>query len=546
MDANIKITLAQLNPTVGDINGNAAQLLEIWEKHDKNSHLIAFPELFLCGYQPEDLILNHGFLCEIETAIKSIQEQSKNFKSAALIPTPYRKDGKTYNAVYLIENGEIKYTQTKHLLPTYSVFDEDRIFEEGPLPAPIEFKGLKLGILICEDIWFDEIPAHFGRHNVDLMISIHASPYDETKMSERLHVCKRATELAEAPLLYLNMIGGQDELAFDGRSFVMNGFGEITQQAPAFKDHILTIDTAEIQHQAPIEPIEDWLELIYEAMKTGLKDYIRKSGFKSVILGLSGGIDSALSAAIAVDALGKKNVECVMLPSKFTSKDSLEDAKECAEMLGTYYEIIEIKDAVKTFEKIIPDLKDLAHENMQSRTRGLILMALSNARGNMLLTTGNKSEMAVGYATIYGDMNGGWNAIKDIYKTDVYRLAQWRNAQSQVIPERIITKAPTAELREDQTDQDSLPPYDMLDTILQVLIEHAHLDWTQVTDKELLTKKKLCDENHETVSKVAKLLKNSEYKRRQSPPGTKITTCAFTKERRYPIANSYINKVEES
>ncbi len=545
MDANITITLAQLNPTVGDIDGNARKMLQVWQDHDENSHLVIFPELFLCGYQPEDLILNHAFLCEIEASIKSIQEKSKDFKSAALIPAPHRKDGKTYNAIYLIEGGEIQHIQSKHLLPTYSVFDEDRIFARGTLPSPIEFKGLKLGILICEDIWFDDIPAHFGRHNIDLMLSIHGSPYDETKMSERLRVSKRATELAQAPLIYLNMIGGQDELAFDGRSFVMNSFGDIISQAPAFKDHILQVETAEIQHLAPIETSEDRFGLIYEALITGLKDYIRKSGFKSVILGLSGGIDSALSAAIAVDALGKKNVECVMLPSEFTSKDSLEDAKECAELLGTSYEIIEIKDAVKTFEKIIPDLKDLAHENMQSRTRGLILMALSNARGCMLLTTGNKSEMAVGYATIYGDMNGGWNAIKDIYKTDVYRLAEWRNKKKKVIPERILTKAPSAELREDQTDQDSLPPYDMLDTILQVLIEHAHLDWSKITDENLLAKKKLCDENPEIVTKVAKLLKNSEYKRRQSPPGTKITTCAFTKERRYPIANSYINKVKE-
>ncbi|MDH5721871.1 MAG: NAD+ synthase [Alphaproteobacteria bacterium] len=545
MSANLNITLAQLNPVVGDLEGNAKKIIKIWKENDANSHLVVFPELFLSGYPPEDLILNYGFLCDVEDTIKSLQEKSKNFKSAALIPAPYRKDGKTYNAVYLIDNGTIKHTQSKHLLPTYGVYDEDRIFEAGPLPSPIEFCGLKLGILICRDIWFDNIPAHFGRHKIDLMLSINGSPFDETKMSERLRVCRKATELAKAPLLYLNMIGGQDELAFDGRSFVMNSFGDIIEQAPAFKDHILHIKTSEIQHKAPIKIEEDELKLIYEALKTGLKDYIRKSGFKSVILGLSGGIDSALSAAIAVDALGKENVQCIMLPSKFTSKDSLDDAKKCAKRLGTSYEIIEIKDAVKTFEKIIPDLKDLAHENMQSRTRGLILMALSNARGSMLLTTGNKSEMAVGYATIYGDMNGGWNALKDVYKTDVYRLAKWRNTQSKVIPENILTKAPSAELRKDQTDQDSLPPYDMLDTILQVLVEYAHLDWSQITDEELFAKKDLCDKNPEIVQKIAALLKNSEYKRRQSPPGTKITTCAFTKERRYPIANAYTNTLKE-
>ena len=546
MNANLNITLAQLNPSVGDLDGNAKKMLKIWEEHNANSHIIVFPELFLCGYQPEDLILNHEFLCEIEDTIKSIQGKSKNFKSAALIPAPYRKDGKTYNAVYLIEGGTIKHIQGKHLLPTYGVFDENRIFAAGPLPSPIEFCGLKLGILICEDIWFDDIPAHFGRHKVDLVLSIHGSPFDEAKMQERLRVCRKATELAKSPLIYLNMIGGQDELAFDGRSFVMNGLGEVIKESPAFEDHILSVETENIQHMAPIESEENPPELIYAALKTGLRDYVHKSGFKTMLLGLSGGIDSALSAAIAVDALGKENVQCIMLPSAFTSKDSLEDAKKCAKLLGTSYEIIEIEEAVETFEKIIPDLKDLAHENMQSRTRGLILMALSNARGNMLLTTGNKSEMAVGYATIYGDMNGGWNALKDIYKTDVYKLAQWRNAQSQVIPERIITKAPSAELRKDQTDQDNLPPYDILDTILQVLIEYAHIDWSKITEPALLEKKKLCDENPKMVQKIAKLLKNSEYKRRQSPPGTKITTCAFTKERRYPIANAHTNMVKES
>ncbi len=538
MPANkLDITLAQINPMVGDIDGNAARMLEIWEK--SSDDLVVFPELFLCGYPPEDLVLNPAFLSNIKKKIEFICKESKNFKAAAITPSPLVLDGALYNAAVLIENGEIKHVFIKYMLPNYSVFDEKRIFTRGKLPEPVIFRGAKLGIMICEDLWYEQVSSHLKEQGAELLIAINASPYNYQQYNNRLNIARARVSKTGLALIYLNMIGGQDELVFDGRSFVMNSKGEICYQADAFKEEIATINPFNIS-PLRVRDDKDILEEVYEALKLGLKDYVHKNGFKDVIIGLSGGIDSALSAAIAVDALGKEHVRCVMMPSEFTSQSSLDDAKDCADMLGVKYEIIPINAAVKAFEDIIPNLSGIAHENTQSRIRGTILMALSNASSALVITTGNKSEMAVGYCTLYGDMNGGFNALKDIYKTQVFKLARWRG-----LPENIITKEPSAELRAGQKDQDSLPPYDLLDDILLLLLENSHIDWNNNPPQELVAIKEKCEKCPKEVQKVAKLLKNSEYKRRQAAIGTRISPYSFGRDRRYPITNHFVNRVEK-
>lgn len=517
----ISLTLAQLNPIVGDLDGNAGKILDVWGTAETD--LVVFGELVLSGYPPEDLIINPNFINKIEAQVKALQEASKDFRAAALVTTPWNIDGKTYNAALLIHGGKILAITAKHHLPNYGVFDEKRVFEAGPLPDIIEFKGHKLGVMICEDMWHDDVAAHLKDQGAEILITPNGSPWRIGKEAIREeHARDRATETS-LPLIYVNQVGGQDELVFDGASFVMDASGTVTQRLKAFEEDVAVLGDGSITQN--LEP----LATIYTALKLGLRDYVVKNGFNGVLIGLSGGIDSAMAAAIAVDALGSDKVRCVMMPSPFTSQDSLYDAEHCAAMLGVSYQNLPIEDAMKAFEGTIPDLTGIAHENMQSRTRGVILMALSNSTGDMLLTTGNKSEMAVGYATLYGDMNGGFNALKDVYKTQVYALAKWRNEQGMVIPERIITKAPSAELRDDQTDQDSLPEYDVLDDILQGLIENQDSVET------------IAARGHDMaiIEKVAHLLRITEYKRYQAPPGTKITTCAFGRDRRYPMTNRY-------
>jgi len=540
----LNITLAQLNPTLGYIDGNAAQIIKTW-KENNASDLIVFPELFICGYPPEDLVLNPALLKSIERKIDAICAETVSFSAAALISTPWVIDGNLYNAALLIENGAIKHVFTKHLLPNYSVFDEKRVFTSGELPEAINFRGHKLGIMICEDLWDARVSKHLKNQGAELLIAINASPYNYDQYNNRINISRARIAETGLSLIYVNMIGGQDELVFDGRSFVMNASGKLIYDAPAFEEEISTI---KLTNKAQIEilkgralPVikQNELDLIYEALKLGLKDYVHKNGFSDVIIGLSGGVDSALTAAIAVDALGKDHVRCVMLPFEFTSQTSLDDAKTCAKMLGVSYDIMPINEAVKAFENIIPDLSGIAHENTQSRIRGSILMALSNASGAMLITTGNKSEMAVGYCTLYGDMNGGFNALKDVYKTEVYALSSWRG-----LPKNIINKEPTAELRAGQTDQDSLPPYDLLDDILILLIEHSHIDWKTAPD-DLLEIRERCLKHPKTVEKIACLLKNTEYKRFQAAPGTRISPYGFGRDRRYPMTNNFVNKVEK-
>tara|TARA_R110001592_G_scaffold16881_14_gene71723 strand:+ start:12113 stop:13777 length:1665 start_codon:yes stop_codon:yes gene_type:complete len=553
MSNDLRLALAQLNPVVGDLDGNAQKILETWQAYDAKADLVIFPELFLCGYPPEDLVLNAGFISNLDRKIKDICERSKAFQSAAIVPSVWKENNTIYNAALLIKKGEIEDILYKHKLPNDYVFDEPRTFASGPLPSPMMFRGHKLGIMICEDVWHVDVPRHLKNCGAEVLIAINGSPFHVYQDDERRSVALECVLETGLDLIYLNMVGGQDELVFDGRSFIMQKDRTITQTAPGFEEHVieLTISgknndkTFDITSDTPpVEP-KNQPSLMYNALKIGVRDYVRKNGFHDVLIGLSGGIDSALTAAIAVDALGADHVRCVMMPSEFTSQESLDDAQDCAKKLGVQYEIIPINDAVSSFENTLPDLSGLAHENTQSRIRGTILMALSNMSGAMVLTTGNKSEVAVGYCTLYGDMNGGFNALKDVYKTDVYKLSEWRNEQGEVIPKRIIIKAPSAELREDQKDQDSLPPYDLLDDILRLLIEYDNVNWDSAP-KILQEMRARCLEHPETVEKVARLLKNSEYKRFQGAPGTRISFRAFGRDRRYPMTNQFINKIEKS
>ncbi len=528
----LKLTLAQLNPTVGDIAGNAEEILDVWE--NAKGDLVVFGEMAICGYPPEDLVLKPAFMDSIREHVKILCEKSADFESAALISCPWKFNGSIHNTIHLIENGEIQYTQSKYHLPNYGVFDEYRIFSPGPMPEPYSFRGRSLGIMICEDMWFPDVTQHLKDKGAEILIVSNASPFEITKDETRLDYAQMRIQESGLPLVYVNQVGGQDELVFDGGSFVADQTGDIIFQGEEFAAGVYEITlhkSEEVWTSSGDESFDtpEGYEELYQALVLGLRDYINKNGFPGVMLGLSGGIDSALSAVIAVDALGADKVHCVMMPSPFTSQDSLDDAAALAKNLGCPYDIISIEKAMEAFESTIPDLKDTAHENMQSRSRGLILMALSNSTGNMVLSTGNKSEMAVGYATLYGDMCGGFNALKDLYKMQVYALSEWRNRDGEVIPERIITKAPTAELKDNQTDQDSLPEYDVLDDILECLIEHE------------MSRKEICARGHDeaVVSRVWTMLDRAEYKRRQAPPGVKINSRAFGRDRRYPITNHF-------
>lgn len=529
----LTFTLAQINPTVGDLDGNAGKILDVWKSSDDD--LVIFPELVVCGYPPEDLILKPNFINAVKDKVESLCEDSKTYQAAALIACPWEIDGKVHNVVHVIHQGKITHTQSKHHLPNYGVFDEERVFSAGPLPQPIDFKGHKIGLMICEDMWYPNVARHLKENGAELLIVPNGSPFETTKDDTRIDYAKARVQETALPLIYVNQIGGQDELVFDGATFALNADGNVAFQGAEFAEatYSLTLEDGILSGDESVPPLSDEEEL-YQALVLGLRDYISKNGFPGVVLGLSGGIDSALTAVIAADALGAENVHCVMMPSPFTSQASLDDAQTVVDALGCPYQSISIDGAMKAFEGSIPDLKGVAHENMQSRTRGLILMALSNSSGNMVLSTGNKSEMAVGYATLYGDMNGGFNALKDLYKMQVYALARWRNTQGQVIPANILSKAPTAELKDNQTDQDSLPPYDVLDDILECLIEHE-MDVADIAKR---------GHDEAVIRRVWQMLDRAEYKRRQACPGVKITAKAFGRDRRYPITNKFFKNAE--
>ncbi len=544
----LKIALAQLNAVVGDLDGNIAKLMDARARAGRlGADLVVFPELFVTGYPPEDLVLKPVFQQAVRQRIEDLAT-SMTDGPAVLTGTIWPEDGELYNAVVLLEDGEVKAVRYKVELPNYGVFDEKRVFAQGPLPGPINFRGARLGVPICEDIWKEDVCECLSECGAEILISPNGSPFDWPKPDRRMNVAvARVTETA-LPLIYLNLIGGQDELVFDGASFVLNADHSLAAQLPAWEEALVVTEWTKWDDgwrcaKGDLAKIEEGDAAAYSACVLGLRDYVAKNGFPGVVLGLSGGIDSALVAAMATDALGPNRVHAVMLPYRYTSNESLADAKACAAALGIRYDIVPIAGPVDGFGSALQDLfkgkaADTTEENMQSRARGTILMAISNKFGAMVLTTGNKSEMSVGYATLYGDMNGGFNPIKDLYKGEVYRLSAWRNAhvpkgalgpKGVVIPDTILTKAPTAELRPNQTDQDSLPPYDALDDILTCLVEY------ELPLSEIVTRGHAPD----TVKKIERLLYLAEYKRRQSAPGVKISSRNFGRDRRYPITNKF-------
>ena len=547
--SSLKIALAQLNPTVGGIAGNADLARKAYkEAAAKGADLIVFSELFITGYPPEDLILKPAFIAETRNIIEALAKETAGSPTAMLIGTPWPGEDKPYNSVALLEGGAIRDVRHKVDLPNYGVFDEKRVFATGSMPGPINFRDIRLGAPICEDIWSEDVCECLGETGAEILLVPNGSPYTKDKHNIRMnHSVARVAETG-LPLVYVNQFGGQDELVFDGSSFVLNRGGELAVQMPAWEPGITMTHwtrTADGWQCAPGSRalLEEGEEAVYLACVAGLRDYVEKAGFPGVVLGLSGGIDSALTAAMAVDALGASRVHCIMLPYRYTSNESLNDAAACAEALGVRYDIVPIEAPVEGFGASLQSLfegrtPDITEENIQSRTRGTLLMAISNKFGAMLLTTGNKSEVSVGYATLYGDMNGGFNPIKDLYKMQVYGLSRYRNAarpkgclgpEGIVIPDNIITKAPTAELRENQKDQDSLPPYDELDDILECLVDR------EMPISEIVKR----GHADETVKKVERLLYLAEYKRRQSAPGVKITSRHFGRDRRYPIINKF-------
>ncbi|MCV0369456.1 MULTISPECIES: NAD+ synthase [Filomicrobium] len=544
----MKIALAQLNPTVGDIAGNVARVREAREKAAAmEADLVVFPELFISGYPPEDLVLRPSFQTACRSTVEALAK-SLGDGPAVLLGTVWPDGDKVYNAAVLIDAGEVVAVRYKVDLPNYGVFDEKRVFEPGPMPGPINFRGVRLGVPICEDIWREDVVECLSECGAEILIVPNGSPFDWNKPDARTNVVLARVVETELPLVYLNQVGGQDELVFDGASFVINADHSLAAQLPGWEESLTLTEWSKTEDgwvcaKGEFATLSERDAAAYQACMLGLRDYVDKNRFPGVVLGMSGGIDSALVAALAVDALGADRVHCVMLPYRYTSKASLEDAKACASALEVRYDIVPVVEPVEAMNASLAPLfagrtPDITEENIQSRVRGTLLMAISNKLGSMVLTTGNKSEMSVGYATLYGDMNGGFNPIKDLYKTDVYRLARWRNSHTPksgrgpggiVIPEHILTKAPSAELRENQTDQDSLPPYDVLDAILQGLVEEE-LPISEIVAQGF---------DHDTVTRVENLLYISEYKRRQAAPGVKISSRNFGRDRRYPITNRF-------
>jgi len=549
MTDRFRIALAQLNPLMGDIAGNARKARAARAEAAKTgADLVLFSELYIVGYPPEDLVLKPALQEDAREAIEKLAGDTADGGPAMLIGTPWVDEGKLHNAFALLDGGKVAGLTFKVDLPNYGVFDEKRVFVPGPMPGPFNLRGLRLGVPICEDIWTPDVVECLSETGGEILLVPNGSPFEAGKEDVRLNLVVARVKESGLPLVYLNQVGGQDEVVFDGASLVCNADGTLAHALPAWEEALVVTDwtrTAKgwVCTKGEVAPEEDRSQAVYHAMMLGLRDYVNKNRFPGVVLGLSGGIDSALSAAVAVDALGPARVRSVMLPSRYTSKESLDDAAEVAKLLGCPYETIAIEQAVTAFgETLAPTFAgkapDTTEENIQSRIRAVILMALSNKFGPMVLTTGNKSEMSVGYATLYGDMCGGYNVLKDVYKMEVFRLARWRNAnvprnalgpKGRVMPENVITRPPSAELRAGQKDEDSLPPYDILDGILECLVE-GEMKYEDVVRKGY---------HPATVKRVEQLLYVSEYKRRQAPPGVKITRRNFGRDRRYPITNAF-------
>jgi NAD+ synthase len=547
--SRLVIGLAQIDCTVGDIAGNVSRLRAARaEAGGFGASLVMFSELFIAGYPPEDLVLKPAFLEVCRAACEEIAAETGDGGPAVLVGLPWAEDGHCYNTYALLDKGRIEAIRFKADLPNYGVFDEKRVFTPGPMPGPVSLQGVRIGVPICEDIWGPDPVECIARTGGEILLVPNGSPYWHGKTNERLSIAVARVAESKLPLVYLNQCGGQDELVFDGASFGLNADCSLAFQLPAFSAVVAkTVWERGPKGFACVEgprcDIEEGDQADYAACVLGLRDYVNKNGFPGVVMGLSGGIDSALCAAMAADALGPGRVHCIMLPYLFTSNESLNDAGQCARALGVRYDILPVAPAVEGFEKVLAPLfrgmpAGTTEENIQSRARGTVLMSVSNKFGAMLVTTGNKSEMSVGYATIYGDMNGGFNPVKDLYKMEVFRLAELRNRWKpkgalgpggEVIPQNILTKPPSAELRANQTDQDSLPPYDVLDAILEGLVEKE----MRVSD--------VVAQGHdiETVKKIERLLYLAEYKRRQSAPGVKVTKKNFGRDRRYPIVNLF-------
>jgi NAD+ synthase len=548
VDVTLSIALAQVNPTVGDIAGNAALVRRTRDAAAAlGADLVVFPELVLVGYPPEDLVLRPALVDAAACALRELERESVAGGPGLVVTLPWRVDGRLHNAVALVADGRCD-LRFKHELPNYGVFDEKRVFVPGPLPLPVDFRGVRIGLPICEDVWLGACTRHLQEHGAELLLVPNGSPFEVEKFSQRLDLLRHRTSETALPIAYVNQVGGQDELVFDGGSFVINGDGGLAEILPFWRESLTLTTWRRRGDRFACDGEAVWREQprlasIYSAMMLGLSDYVGKNGFRGVVLGLSGGIDSALTAAVAADALGADLVRGVRLPSRFTSRASMDDAQESAERLGVRLETISIAPAVDALESMLAPMfagrpRDVAEENLQARARGVLLMALSNKFGELLVTTGNKSEMSVGYATLYGDMCGGYSVLKDVYKTEVYALSRWRNEQrpegaagpaGRVVPESAITKAPTAELRPNQTDQDSLPPYDELDAILEALIEEEN-SVGEIAARGF---------SRDTVVRVQQLLYSAEYKRRQAPPGVKITRKSFGRDRRYPMTNRF-------
>ncbi|MBL6847984.1 MAG: NAD+ synthase [Alphaproteobacteria bacterium] len=550
MKNNLKIALAQLNPIVGDVKGNIIKLIDIRNNLKDEVDIIVAPELYVTGYPIDDLVLRNDFLELVENEINILAKITNDGKAAIVLGAPRKEKNSIRNSVFVLDDGKITSFRDKHNLPNSGVFDEQRIFSPGALSGPVKIRNVLIGLPICEDIWTENVIECLCETGAEIILSINASPYSLKKHDQRMSVAVSRVIESKIPLIYLNRVGGQDELVFDGASFCLSHEGELSVQLKDFQEEILEIDLTKLNNnwicKGRINSISSNLEALYKSLVVSVRDYVRNNGFPGVVLGMSGGIDSALVAAIATDALGPKRVRAVMMPSPYTSQESLEDAKLASSNLGVDYSYLDIKNGMDVIDNILLGFEGdkvepgITEENIQSRLRGLLLMAISNKYGSMVLATGNKSEYAVGYATLYGDMCGGFAVIKDVWKTDVFRLCEWRNSNKPseflgpngtVIPERIISKPPSAELREDQKDTDSLPEYDILDTILRKLVE------------DNLSLEKIVKEGFDVkdVKKITMLLSKSEYKRFQSAPGPKVTEKAFGRDRRYPLTSGFRN-----